>query len=419
MFFFGGFPGETFPAGGNPWSSQLVAVNPNYSIFTPGQAPAAEEMNYLFGALSTAAGAGVTVPGAHWRVNLDVVTVTGEASYTGGKWDPISNRWLIALNSSNTTTPGTSYVVASRGCGDADFLQGSADSNPGGASQVIPPSPSVNIWTTDMVNDGTNYFAVGVGNASTTYIYRTNGSGWANVFSAADNTIDVRCTTFQGQICVVEITTLAINMYYSAVGDGASGHWNSFSPGLLQAGNGINIAQNATTLIAFPSKLSGGTTQYGVSTDGQHIVGHSSTGFMTASGESAWGVCWSPADRLFFLMTADVSFNNRFYSSPDGTTWTQVSGPFAAFGAPMTGLAATDDGCLCAIVVDTNNDCFPVFSIDQGVTWHFAQTRLKAPGFTPNFMFPKVVGSPTGFMAMNDQAMRFSGNSGAHGFLLT
>lgn len=416
MFFFGGTPTQLYPAGSNAWSSTVVQVNPNYSVFTPGQAVSAQELNFLYAQLFQASAAGASVVGASWRVNLDVVTVTGEASYTGAKWDPISNRWLLCVNSSNTGTPGTSYVLASIGCGDADFAPGNA-SNIGGASQAIPPSPSTNIWTTDAVNDGSHYFAVGVGGAGTTFIYRTSGSGWAQVFSAADNTFDVRTTTFAGQICVCEVTSIAVNLYFSAVGDGASGHWSAFT-GVLQGGDGINIAQNGSILVAFPHNTSG-ISLYATSVDGKNLVGHSTTGFMTATNETAESVCWSPADSLFFLATGDSGGNTRFYSSPDGLAWTLVSGPFAGFGLAATSVAATSEGILAAILSDASNNCFAVYSVNQAASWNYAPMRLAAPGFGVNFMFPKVVASPTGFCALNDEALRFSACAGTHAVALT
>ena len=90
MFGFGGSTGTNYPAGANPWNSQPVQTPPGYTYFTPGQTPAAEEMNWLFASLSGASGSNVTVPGIGWST-LSALTGIGTETNpvpTGGRWDP-------------------------------------------------------------------------------------------------------------------------------------------------------------------------------------------------------------------------------------------------------------------------------------------------------------------------------------------
>lgn len=400
MFGFGGSTGTNYPAGANPWNSQPVQTPPGYTYFTPGQTPAAEEMNWLFASLSGASGSNVTVPGIGWKT---LATLTGIGTGTnpvptGGRWDAVANnRWLMCAQNFGGVYAD---VYAFQGSGDSTDV-GVAVDNGTGVGTIYP---------TDCYWDGTHFFMGGVSSGGAAIIYRCSpGGAWSSVLSIAGTTYGPVNFVVSGGFIYAFITqTTAMNVYYAPVGGGAS--WSGPVGVPVNSGSFICAATNGTNWVMFANYS--GATNYGYSTAPQTLWIGGSVTFMTHT-DAPYGLVWSPADQLFVLVTAGTDSKMHTYVSSTGVsgTWTEQGTGIAYPGTGVRNLAVTGQGCLAAIVNATPD--FTIYSVDAGATWHNTPNTLPAPAHTlAGLTSEKIAGSPFGFMATNFGAARFSHAAG-------
>lgn len=394
-----------YPAGAFTWSGTPYQVSPAYTAFTPGQAPAAQEMNYLFSQMATAAVAGVTVPGVSWQTP-DVTVGNGLWINTGGInaivaacYDPTYTRWVIATSNGNVIA-NYNYVYYSQGYGSQDFTE--VDSGAG-----IAATGSIRAIATD----GAHYFAAFVrASDSAAIIYTcTYGGAWvASVTDTSQTYSDAAITITQGNVVVTFSPSGAISnakSWYTAVGAlsftaGVSGDTFA-SSAVFQAASPTVMVQfrHAPTDPQYSRSVNGGVSWTPITLPSS-ITSHS---------DVYNGLCWSPADGVFVLMSAGGDSKTHTYISADGLTWSE-QGTGLTQSPITTGVAANSSGCLVALG-DSGGAAFQMYSVDAGATWHWSSLILAAPGYVA-VTNPKVAASNTGFFAFTNGHGRFSHNSG-------
>ena len=401
MFSFGGNAGTSYPAGANPWNTQPVQTSPGYTYFTPGQTPAAEEMNYIFASMSAASGSNVSVPGIGWQPLASLAT--GPAYPTGGRWDSVTNnRWLMC---GNTSGGPTSNVYT---------YQGQGDSTDTGV--FVDNSGGLNFYPTDAIWDGTHFFAGGTTGTGTSYIYRClPGGAWSAVLTLAAGGGNlfgpVNFLISGGFMYAFIAENTNMNVYYAAVGGGAS--WTGPVGVAVNSGGYLSAATNGTNFVAFPNF--GGPTFYMESVAPQTTWASQSAAFLTHGSEGPYGLVWSPADALFVLVTAGGDSKMHTYVSPTGIagTWTEQGTGVAAIGTSVRNLAVTGQGCLSAIVAGGASPDYTIYSVDAGANWRMTPNQLPVTAHTiTGLLNQKIAASPFGFMATNMGSARFSRAAG-------
>ena len=395
-----------YPAGAFAWSGTPYQVSPAYKAFTPGQAPAAQEMNYLFSQMATAAVAGVTVPGVSWQTP-DVTVGNGLWINTGGinaivaaYYDgTYENQWIIATSNGNVIA-NYNFIYHTKGYGDQDFT--AVDSGAG-----ISATGSVRA----VIFDGTHYFAAFVRSSDSAAIIFTcvPGGAWsASVTDTSQTYSDGTLTITQGNVVATFSPSGAISnakSWYTAVG---ALSWTAGASGGTFASSAVFQAASPTVMVQFRHAPT--DTQYSRSVNGGvswTLITLPSS--ITSHSDVYNGLCWSPADGVFVLMSAGGDSKTHTYISADGLTWSEqgtglVSVPLSS------GLAANAAGCLVA-GANYSGIINPMYSVDAGATWHWTSMALAAPGYVA-VTNPKVAASPTGFFQFTNGHGRFSHNSG-------
>jgi len=388
-----------YPVSGNPWSATPTKVSPGYAFFTPGVPIAAQEMNWLLNQKDLASVAGVSVPGVSWAAAGPLMpnTLGGTAyvAYTGGGYDPWIRKWLVCA----VNNVSASDVLSTSGFGESDFASVSTGNTAG-------------VQFVSATDDASHYFGASIRFSDGALLIQrcTAGGAWSAVVTDAGSGTykDAQIFTYQGTYIVcTAVTNSTMIGFYAPFGGGAGGTWTSFL-GPAIAGTALMTANNGSVIVCIPRASL--PASYATSATGTSFTTRSATPFTGHTTETPSGLCYSPADGLFVLMTISGGSNAFIYTSPDGINWQQVTS-FSATN--VYGLAATAAGCICALNVEQGGPFAgqyqAIFSVDAGATWHTSQNTL--PTGLAN-TFPQVLASPSGFLSTANNQIRFSHNSG-------
>jgi hypothetical protein len=398
MFRIGGYYNNTrFPAGGNPWSGALVQTLPTYTYFTPGQVPAAEELNYIFGGISDAAAAGASVAGTTWGTDVTPAAITGgvNALCAAAYDSAYDNQWILGISDGNVGSPTVhDFVVGSGLPGDPWATIGGVSINTSG-------------HITSVAFDGTHYFATVIrtsDGALVIWAATPAGSFVATVTDTGRAYVDATIGIFNSKVVVSAWTSASTNSISWSTTVGALS-WSSIN---VSSSTNATVAgfqaSSPSLLVAIPSGV--GSTVYGTSPDG---VAWTSRTLPVTHGDTFSGLCYSPADGAFILMSHGTDSKGHTYVSYDGLNWSEQGTGMVSVPTPQ-GLAATNAGCIVAQAVYSFAP-FPIYSTDMGASWHFAQLAQAAPVYAIKTL-AKVAASPFNIFAFNNAHGRFSGGAG-------
>lgn len=394
MFRFGGT--GNYPAGAFPWSATPKVVAPGYNFFTPASAPAAQELNYVFGGMSDASAAGVAAQGASWR-GLSPVSTTGYTAWMSGAFDSNKNRWLVAAGVAAGT--GACEVFASRGLGDLDYSVAVSDGSGIGIGGKI----------TGVAFDGTKYFAAHVKQSdSSARVYSCSpGGAWAVSVNPSGLVYrDIQLYQLGGK--VYALLGASDSLHTSILYSGDSGAtWNGpYAFSVMPSNQGLLVADNGTTMVVMP--VASAPSTYVTGSLGTWA--NRSGAFLATNTQIPYGLAFEPTLSMFVLVTSGSDNKVHTWQSQDGATWNEVGTPLASFNGAVRGLAVTAAGCLC-LIADDGTANYTAYSVDGGVTWRWSQNTLAEPGFTA-LTYPRIYASPVGFWSMNSGTSRFSHTSG-------
>ena len=403
-----------YPAGGNPWNGQPIAVQPSQTYFVPNVKPPAQWFNFILGEIADDSSYLHTIAppvGAAWRPAFTAADVNsgGGAQLYKPAWDAEDAVWLLPLAASGAT-------VVAWSCGADDGAQwrpvatgaiGSADTT--GiidAAATVDPTAGV-VWGASLQAN----------NALLVIALATFGAGsWttkASITTVGMVPLSVEMATIGSRIVVAVGGTSG-----SIIGLYSGSSTVSFAQVGSVAGTnhqGWALKSNGSLLIACPTIVQ--PTELWTSTDGITFAPRSLGTLLP--GTATWtpiGLAWSAWSALWYLAIqvtggTGASLGVAIFSSPDGGTWTETSSGFnqqaadLAAAGPSLILTTTDQTVLGVAGTSTM-----FVSEDAGATW--TATTPAAQGNISSgsvgYTRARVQGSGNQFLVANSAQARFS-----------
>ncbi len=321
-----------------------------------------------------------------------------------------AQQWLLA-GFARGVSPAI-VVAYADGTGDAPVVGGTAGSAFPATSLAVntsslgtQPNPTPgNVALAALGNPtGINVWVTGAGGSLTSFV--TGGTSGVTVFT------DAKVRFVNGNLVLASGSSThgALSVFSSTTGANLS---NAFT--LLNVPTWI-LKSNQTQLLAIPAN-SGNPLVYSTA-DG--LTWTTTALSVLGSTEVPLDVAWSSNKALWLLATS----LHKFYTSPDGVTWTLV-GTLTSLSAAITSVAASGSYWMAATY--TASGTFPtnlLFSPD-GTSWYASQTFLFPGQAGP----PVLAGSPTQMAvitavptSVDNQTLlyRFSVEAGLPGVVLT
>jgi hypothetical protein len=382
--------GTNYPVGANPWNATPLKVAPGYSYFTPGLAPSAQELNYLFnqrdGQLASATAGVLTsfYPTLSAFVNGGVTYTPTAMSYAAK-----TGAWLIA---GYNAVPGGSMLFLVNATESAYTQIGSVTGN---TPQLIA------LAVKEDPNSGLVYLVTGYGVYS---LGSTGGGPWTyhqgDVTGGTDG-IEWIGTATSAALAAFNNRVLLATWNPTGGGNGAytgyydaSGTFHSVTVTSSSSVGGWLMKASPTQALLIAQSL----TTYFTSSDGATWTSHATPwgGYVPRGltwGTDSTGACWQ------VVVEHPAGTASQIWRSADGVTWVLVN-TFTSVYHPITieycqgvWLAA------CGASAATNKISFST----DGVTWYLTQVTL-----TPEGLYPVLHASPAGFGVVNGSACRFS-----------
>ena len=349
---------STYPAGGNPWNGLPTDVKPAYTYFTPGLPPSAQEMNYLFGSLYTAAVSSTQIGLANYSPQY-TLSAAGDGPYAA-TWDGVGGRWLIA-----TFQPGMAPTFTVRATSGTDIVDtawatvGSAtgSSNPLGSVVALA---SGTLWVTSPNGNG----------AGTLLSAHSSGGAWTTVLSTCAGCVDFQAVA-AGAYAAYATGTATVNA-------ASIGYLSNAGPVVVQgslttSATGWLVGTNGTDAV-FITKQAGGSVQnFKFLSAGATVSTSGNLAGQLAAGAVPVALAWSPAFSTWLLACAKSGGGTYFLSSTDGLTWTLQATLSHATNSNILALAALGQGWVGVRVLGTVHTV--VYSVDM-VNWRASQTQL-------------------------------------------
>lgn len=403
-----------YPVSANPWSGTPYQVDPNYTAFTPGQAPSAQEMNFIVAGLLAGCQAAQTD-----AVNFSANTLpSGFAHPRSAVFDPTRGLWLLGGISPPTAGPAIQYNYG----GDHALWSAGAMTIPGSAGQSI-----VGLGVSPL---GKNYFAACTDGAGTFVDFYSGdvGATWHNITSFLGTTTHAEYLTFNGNL-VGAFGASGANAFIDVITnpDAATpGGWTSTTVTGVTAAEWL-LKASPTVAVAIP-RNSGATTYY-TSANGTTWTTRTFDSSIVAGPDTPMTLTYNAALALFVLAVFVGTGGNptRIATSQDGVTWTAIHTIGTSFTGP--GLYLADLTSVNAILVGVTNDNATVapqaaagvsrvvYSPDGGNSWYFSPAVLGAGD--SSVQRPRVHSSGASVLAFNAANTRLGNALGLNGSALT
>src|ERR1700690_127724 len=393
-----------YPAGAFAWSSTPYQVNPNYRAFTPGQAPSAQEMNYLFSQMATASVTGVTVPGAGWNHGILRASVLAGSVFGSAYFDPLNTLWLVGLSASSGSAASDVYSTNGHDA-DSSAADWATVSNGAavGAGRVV-----ANIF------DGTHHFMVQRRHSDDAGLiyYCVPGGAWTLLVTDVTESYDIATANiFGGQVVITFSSDGASTNKYPrsyAMATGSLIYGVTTISSLDNLGASLNFQAASPTIMVF---FQGGPslTKYATTPDGLTWTAHTYPAAFS-HGDIFGGLCYSVADQAFILTSAGTDSKTHIYISYDGLTWAEQGTGLASVPGGLVSIACTDAGCIVGLVAP-GSTADPIYSTDGGNTWYFTTLQISTAGHLTG-QLPSVVSSGVNFFFQTASHGRFSHYSG-------
>lgn len=396
-----------YPAGGNPWNTQVTKVAPNYTYFTPGQVPAAEELNYILNARDVVVNAAVAS-----SINFGAqVDPSGFTTVRSATYDPFKGLWLLG--------GGTNPALAFNYGGDSTLWATGALGTPG--------SGGYSVVSLDVSPAGANYLAT-VYNGSTIkdYYSTDHGATWTNI------------TTFSGTTSSIEYLNFAGVTVVAGGGSGANSFLNYYAtpdgtPSNTSALSSITCTEwllKAAPALAMAIPRAASATTYYTSTSGATWTSRTFPTSVVNTGDTPYALTYDDVLGQFVLVVlvnGGPPTVQRVAVSSDGVAWSVVK-TFAGTGTSLTASYVISDissiqGILVGVTTD-NVTVAPasasgitrvVYSADGGVTWGYGPTSLT--GGTTATQRPRIRRGNGGLLIHNSVNVRLGNAVGFTGAL--
>lgn len=364
-----------YGAGTDPWSATAKRAAPPGAEFTPGQKPAAQYLNYLFGVTEDNASSAKTDA-------TNLLELVGQG--------PALNWPLQGTNTNNLSTGCYSTVDSAWfgvGSGGNDFLEvtyngrtwTSLTGSLGAALALFDVSVNAAGTVAIVANSRTVY--KGARTAYKTYTWTNT----ANRLSAAPSAARLGSDDVNGKfICVYRVGITGFQVDYIA--DPANA-WTAATLSAAWTGytgtNNPEISQNsdsAGTMIA--AYVDAGTPRLNImwSADGGATWTNVQKTLTMSAADAAAGTIlsrpvWNSVRNEWYIAVGATSARKtEVYRSTDaGATWTLVANITSA----SLSLAFSDLACLGELITAVNDDGRILYSIDRGVSWGFSGAQVQ------------------------------------------
>lgn len=370
-----------YPSGSQPWSNTPTKVNPNYTYFTPGQAPSAQELNYLFNSYSAGLMTAQNIAAQNFTMPITASSLpNAPQNVTAIGWCPLSGVWLLGgINSAGTQ--GT--LCTTYGTGDTPM---------------------------NLSLLGTKAVYAAMENPSNGLLYAIVGNG---LFVAPSLTVGAA------------ISTATWTLREGIIGGGVDGEiWMAYATAAQ-----LMLFNQGVLWWATGPTLGGGVLVMG--------------GFYDVSGNyhpkyNIPATCMAASPTLALMMTTD----NTYYTTPDGVAWTTCTGPWGstyavvsiAYGSDVIGpcwLAVTYDGAhqqiwrtsdgISWVSVNSSavNNLRPLRIVCVQGTWYGVPTQsspgnplcISLDGITWQISGTELAGTPSPTLVANTQGLAYGSNS--------
>lgn len=349
----------------------------------------------------------------NWRKTFTasaVISSAYTATCTAACWDPLANRWLVAIGE---PTVGT-HVYASYGEDDStEWFDPNPSAGPIGFGFGTTPAVCADATTIGICYALTLLGASSPFPDARLYVSTPSTPTWTAArtwTSGAGDFAGGRMVSFGGFLIVAIMGGTTSDGYLSSSGDNGA-TWTDAASGTFALGSSVRFAANAAICVL--AIWGEHAPSYYTTVDGVTWVAQSAT-FITGSNVQVQGVAWDAARQLFVVVTqtnvggSPVGFS--IWTSPDGIAWTDVgAGPT---GWVITDLAVLANGYVLTLAdVGSAGPSGQLFSIDGGSTWYPSQAVLpnnlavSSLYYTPS---QYACQSTIGLLVFNSNNLRFS-----------
>lgn len=409
--------GSVYPAGGNLWNGQPVAVAPAGTWFTPDVPIDAEEVNWCLGQVSANL-ATLTRPLSSCVLNWSPeFSQNVSFAIMEGRWAPKAAAWLLIQQSGTTIELEKSYGMDGGAAAGWSTI---------GTPPTMATPPSYGSCCEDPTTAGHYWMAVTDTTAThnTITIYYYNGTAWSAPYgphAATGNYFSVQLETFGAYlIFAASGSGTGDSVIWSTNNQGST--WSTFTvPNVGATGSVWQIKSNGTQLVAIQSQNSVGTFPVFTSPDG--ITWSTSTSLTTLLGgvsfDQCMGLTWT-ADALGPCWLACINVFGSgiptMFRSADGINWTAQTG-----GMTTTNQVQDMAACGSSLVATLIDSVSPagvsgqIFSLDGGISWYPGQAHFTgntSGSSSNNRARIASAGRTIGFMTTNGFLARFSALSG-------
>jgi hypothetical protein len=397
-----------FPAGGNLWNSQPLALQPAGTYFVPNVKPDAEEMNWLMGTLTTDdqiildwAG---NDPAVNWYAPLTAATFTGQTEIGAARWAPLAQLWL--LGTGNHGTPSVQVWTA-----PGNGADGFAEWSTLGASITPSTSGHITALAEDGVTAGQYWMTIADDSGNQKVWKYPVGGPWASQHTNSTATFgnpELATANIGGNSVIVVATPQASAALISHSVNGGT-TWVDFATTVevdrfyLQWNGSLFVAVASSTVVA--------NGHYWTSPDGATWTARTlPTTVVGSSGANApVGLAWNNVANLWTILTNVSGGGLCIATSPDGITWNVVT--TLGVSTPVMADLAAIGALLVVTVQDTAGGSSAMyFNTDGGTTWYKVNAGFASNVATTQHYYQRtrVWASAQGFIATNTNLLRES-----------
>ena len=433
-----------YPAGSNPWNGQPCKVAPVGDIFLPDTPLPAEYLNYLFnnvvGAIQQLQQTSPLYIAQNWGVeqNLSAINFTTANPVVGetwsyASWDPPTNRWLaIMMFHETSTSVRQSAVLATQGF---DPLTNDPLSVLGGGywGCVSQTNPVFGVGHTtaavcgDPVTAGNVHVIVniyGTAGSYQIYTYSLSGDTWTAgaTFAITGGTAALSPelipfgfhaygflpSSTAGNWAIVKMDSIP-SFVLTGTASGLTVTSAAMATNQYQPGDSAGDVGPNNLMLLVPRLL--GNAAYWTTPDGTTWTQRAFSGF--TSGDTFFGVAWAQdASGPCWVLGVNRSGTGKavFYRSADGISWT-ISGSFTGTGS---GLAACGNILVATLPDNANASSNQNYSPNGGLTWFRSQVIQSQNQATssPEWITPRVFSSQNQFFSLTSTVARLSAIGG-------